>query len=70
VSRSSKGELVVAACCCSCGRPLSQDQGVVAASSYGRCCSDVRRQKAVAKLGLGPITSADFDGPYLIRRGR
>jgi hypothetical protein len=38
--------------------------------SYGRCCSNVRHQKAVAKLGFRSITPADFDGPYLVRRGR
>jgi hypothetical protein len=70
VSRSSEGKLVIAACCRFCGRPLSQDKGVVANSSYGRCCSEVRHQKAVAELGLGPIPPADFDGPYLKRRGR
>jgi hypothetical protein len=69
VSRSGKEKLVVAACCRLCGRPLSQERGV-ADSISGRCCSSLRHQKAVAKLGLRPITPADFDGPYLVRRGR
>jgi hypothetical protein len=70
LSRSSKRKLVVAARCRFCGRPLSLKKGVVANSSYGRCCSKVRRENAIARLGLSPITPADFDGPYLVRRGR
>jgi hypothetical protein len=66
VPQNNKGKLVVAACCRECGQALSQHKG----SIYGRCCSNIRRQKAMAELGVGPITPADFDGPYLKRRGR
>jgi hypothetical protein len=70
VSRRSKEKLVVAARCPWCGRSLARMKGFVGKLSHGRCCSKERHQKAVAKLGLRPITPADFDGPYLVRRGR
>lgn len=70
MSRNSQNKLVVAACCPLCGIPLPHIEGLVETASYGRCCSKVRRKKASEKLGLGPITFADFDGSYLIRRDR
>lgn len=70
MSLTKKQKLIVTACCRGCGRPLSLDQGVVAASTYGPCCSAARLATATRVLKLKPITAADFDGLYLTRRGR
>jgi len=70
VSRTRKEKLVVASTCRGCGEPRKLEEGVVASSSYGACCSKSRRAIAAGYLGLRPITPADFEGPYLVRSGR
>jgi hypothetical protein len=69
VARIRKANLlVIAPRCRSCGRALELEEGVVAASSYGQCCSAARREAAQRAFGLRPIIAADFDGPYLLPR--
>lgn len=70
MAHSKKRKLVVPARCTACGRPFPHEDGVVASSTYCRECSHDRLATAKKVLGLRPITSADFDGPYLIRQGR
>jgi hypothetical protein len=71
VARVRKTDLlVIAPRCRSCGRALKLEEGAVAASSYGQCCSSARRDAAQRAFGLRPISAADFDGPYLLPRDR
>ncbi len=70
VTRIRKGKIVAAPRCGSCGRALRLEEGVVAASSYGQCCSAARRAAAQRAFGLRPLTNADFSGPYLLPRSQ
>lgn len=68
--RAASGKIAVAPTCRFCDSTMDLEQGVVAASGAGRCCTNERRKAASDALGLRPIRPSDFDGPYLIRSGR